>query len=674
MSYQVLARKWRPKGFEEVVGQDHVVRALSNAIQQDRLHHAYMFTGTRGVGKTTLARILAKCLNCETGMTTTPCEQCEACLAVNEGRFVDLIEVDGASRTKVEDTRELLDNVQYAPVQGRIKIYLIDEVHMLSNHSFNALLKTLEEPPVHVKFLLATTDPQKVPITILSRCLQFTLKQLTPEMISDHLAKVLTAESVQFETSALLALGKAARGSARDALSLTDQAIAYGGGHITQAQVQSMLGTVHQQALEQVLRALSGKDPATVLQVVEVLVRDGIDIQQLVQDLLGALHRLSLAKSVPAMLNQADEADQSWLRLAQSFSAEALQVYYQIALLGLRDLSWAPDMRAAVEMLLLRMMLFDLQDPSNASEVPNTDFPAQGQLTDVLTETAPAVMPSASSSETNSDPQINPDPEHVLPVYDGASLPIDQVQLLSAQPPIAGEGGQPQASLVPQSEQATSQSEQIAQNEQTVENYIPETTQQVLQSEGGCAETQRSAEAQMLSPAEPTKRDQLPTPEGLAPWLALIEQAQHCEQGLTGPALNLARNCVITQHEESFLHLSIVPSLRMLMTDNALQRLRDALIGLPQSDIKQVKIHVGEQRGCTPAQWIEQQAAFALENAHKALQADTFIQAIQSTFSATIVPESVKPIAQDVAVLATKKDVRLIDAEDRSENHQPIMA
>lgn len=726
MSYQVLARKWRPKGFEEVVGQDHVVRALSNAIEQERLHHAYMFTGTRGVGKTTIARILAKCLNCEAGMTTTPCEKCEACLAVNEGRFVDLIEVDGASRTKVEDTRELLDNVQYAPVQGRIKIYLIDEVHMLSNHSFNALLKTLEEPPAHVKFLLATTDPQKVPITILSRCLQFTLKQLTPEMISDHLAKVLSAEAVQYEVPALLALGKAARGSARDALSLTDQAIAYGGGQITQAQVQSMLGTVHQQALEQVLRALVSQDPATVLQVVDVLVRDGIDIQQLVQDLLGALHRLSLAKSVPTMLNQADEADQSWLGLAQSFSAEALQVYYQIALLGLRDLSWAPDMRAAVEMLLLRMMLFDLQSPTGAPEAVNPEAIAEltsepaadvgaGNESSASTggQQAASTMPTPMHQSQSSGRQV-PQRDEMTPPQATLSepsftQPISQAQSLAQTQSVPQAQPQPQAQSVsgvpsqsvpqavvkptlmptPMTEQVPNipphsevvpgatggngleasavsmagetNSAAAVETDSMASGHVPASHHRMnaqppgptgvppVSSVGDQVSASNAGPSQQQSQQQIPQTDQSeqpPVPADLAPWLLLIERAQQGERGLTGPALNLARNCVITQHDAGFLHLAIAPTLRMLLTENAQQRLRDALIALPQANIEQVKIQVSEQQACTPAQWIKQQAALALENAHKALQADPFVQTIQSTFGATVVRESVKPLGE----------------------------
>ena len=297
MSYQVLARKWRPKTFREMAGQNHVLKALVNALDHDRLHHAYLFTGTRGVGKTTIARILAKCLNCEVGVSSEPCGQCNACVAISEGRFVDLLEVDAASRTKVEDTREILDNVQYTPSQGRYKVYLIDEVHMLSSSSFNALLKTLEEPPAHVKFLLATTDPQKLPATILSRCLQFNLKNLTPERIVDYLKTVLDQEMVQFDESSLWLLGRAADGSMRDALSLTDQAIAFGSGKLGEADVRQMLGTIDHNSVYRLIEALASSDGAGLLAVVADLAEMGADFPGVISELLLVMHRLACANS-----------------------------------------------------------------------------------------------------------------------------------------------------------------------------------------------------------------------------------------------------------------------------------------------------------------------------------------------------------------------------------------
>ena len=298
MSYQVFARKLRPAGFDALVGQEHVVRALVHALENERVHHAYLFTGTRGVGKTTIARILAKCLNCETGVTATPCGQCSACREISEGRFVDLIEVDAASRTKVDDTRDLLDNVQYLPARGRYKVYLIDEVHMLSGHSFNALLKTLEEPPPHVKFLLATTDPKKVPVTVLSRCLQFQLKNLLPERIAAYLESVLGKESIPFEASALKSIARAARGSMRDALSLTDQAIAYGGGKVGEREVVEMLGSIAADDLEPLLDALVAGDGATVLERCAGFAEQAVDFAETLSAMLSLLHRIAVRQAV----------------------------------------------------------------------------------------------------------------------------------------------------------------------------------------------------------------------------------------------------------------------------------------------------------------------------------------------------------------------------------------
>ena len=358
MSYQVLARKWRPKTFREMVGQEHVLKALINALDHDRLHHAYLFTGTRGVGKTTIARILAKCLNCESGVSSEPCGACGACLEIAEGRFIDLIEVDAASRTKVEDTRELLENVQYAPSRGRYKIYLIDEVHMLSTHSFNALLKTLEEPPPHVKFLLATTDPQKLPATILSRCLQFHLKNMTPERIVAHLAFVLAQELLHFEEPALWLLGRAADGSMRDALSLTDQAIAFGSGKVVEADVRAMLGSIDQGVVYELLEALSSGDGNALMDAVARTAEQATDFAGVLEELLMALHRVAVAQAVPDAVDNSGGDRERIVALATTFSAEDVQLYYQMGLLGRRDLPLAPDGRVGLEMALLRMLAF----------------------------------------------------------------------------------------------------------------------------------------------------------------------------------------------------------------------------------------------------------------------------------------------------------------------------
>ncbi len=366
MSYQVLARKWRPRQFSELVGQEHVVRALSNALDKDRLHHAYLFTGTRGVGKTTLARIFAKSLNCEQGVGSTPCGVCSSCTEIDEGRFVDLLEVDAASRTKVDQTRELLENVPYAPVRGRYKVYLIDEVHMFSGGSFNALLKTLEEPPPHVKFLLATTDPQKVPVTVLSRCLQFNLKRLPLDQIRERLEHVLSEESIPNEPPALSQLARAADGSMRDALSLMDQAIAFGGGEVKDAEVRAMLGAVQGDRISAILEALADQDAQRTLNEVDTLAERVPDFAGVLQDLLALLHRIALCQAVPEAITDEAGDREAVTALAQRLSPEDVQLYYQIALTGQRDLPLAPDPRSGFEMVLLRMLAFRPADADQA--------------------------------------------------------------------------------------------------------------------------------------------------------------------------------------------------------------------------------------------------------------------------------------------------------------------
>ena len=358
MSYQVLARKYRPRRFDEMVGQDHVVRALTNALASDRLHHAYLFTGTRGVGKTTVARIFAKCLNCETGVTALPCGECATCNELDEGRFVDLIEVDAASRAKVDETRDLMDNVQFSPARGRFKVYLIDEVHMFSTHSFNALLKTLEEPPPHVKFLLATTDPQKLPITVLSRCLQFHMRQLPPVEIAQYLTQLSGAEGFNADNGGLELIASAASGSMRDALSLLDQAIAHGDGVVQETDVRAMLGVTRQDAVYDLLDAIAAHDAARMLDTVEALAREAPDFEALLGELLAALQRIAVLQAVPVR-DIDDAAHVERVRaLAQSLSAEDTQLLYQIGILGRRDMPYALEPRSGLEMTLLRMLSF----------------------------------------------------------------------------------------------------------------------------------------------------------------------------------------------------------------------------------------------------------------------------------------------------------------------------
>ncbi|MBT0587496.1 DNA polymerase III subunit gamma/tau [Alteromonas oceanisediminis] len=358
MSYQVLARKWRPRRFSELVGQEHVVNAISNALDNDRLHHAYLFTGTRGVGKTTIARIFAKSLNCESGQSANPCGKCDTCIDIEQGRFVDLLEIDAASRTKVEDTRELLDNVQYRPTRGDYKVYLIDEVHMLSKHSFNALLKTLEEPPPHVKFLLATTDPQKLPITILSRCLQFNLKALSREQIAKQLAFVLNEESIEHEAQALQLIARSAQGSMRDALSLTDQAIAQGNNHVTQAVVTDMLGLLDRNHIVKILHALATNQSNELFAVIDDVAQKSPDFSQILKEINATLHQVALTQIVPDACKLDTSHAKTIYQLSKMLTAEHVQLLYQIGVDGLRTLEFAPDPRSGVEMIVLRMLAF----------------------------------------------------------------------------------------------------------------------------------------------------------------------------------------------------------------------------------------------------------------------------------------------------------------------------
>jgi len=434
MSYQVLARKWRPRNFHELIGQEHVSRALVNALDQGRLHHAYLFTGTRGVGKTTLARILAKCLNCEEGVSSRPCGVCGTCREIDEGRFVDLIEVDAASRTKVEDTRELLDNVQYAPTQGRYKVYLIDEVHMLSTHSFNALLKTLEEPPPHVKFLLATTDPQKLPVTILSRCLQFTLKNMPPVRVVEHLTDILGREEVSFEEDALWLLGKAADGSMRDAMSLTDQAIAFGHGQVRREDVAAMLGTLDHRHVLALLECLAELNAASLLAEVATLAEQGPDYGGVLDDMASVFHRLAIAQMVPSALDNGHGDRDALLALASRFTGEDVQLYYQIALQGRADMANAPDARTALEMTLLRMLAFRPQGVPRPAQTP---LPMTGQPEGAAQAPAPQVsapQAPAQQAPVQEAPVQQAPAASVAPAAAQSAAPVTE-----AQPPMADE-------------------------------------------------------------------------------------------------------------------------------------------------------------------------------------------------------------------------------------------
>ncbi len=397
MSYQVLARKWRPKNFAQLVGQEHVARALMNGLDSERLHHAFLFTGTRGVGKTTIARILSKSLNCHSGVTSEPCGQCPACVEIDEGRFVDLIEVDAASRTKVEDTRELLENVQYAPTGGRYKVYLIDEVHMLSRHSFNALLKTLEEPPPHVKFLLATTDPEKLPVTVLSRCLQFNLKKLPAADIVQRLSYILQQENIDFDESGLRLLARSAEGSMRDALSLLDQAIAFSGGQVADSEVRNMLGTIETGHIYGLIEQVHRNDAAAVMQTIEVLDERSLDYSDVLAEMISILHHIAMEQQVAGCMTEDWDDPDRIQAFARDISPQDVQLYYQIALQGRDDLRLNPVPREGFEITLLRMMAFRPWQEKSASQSMAASPASAGA-------SAGKKMPSSSVEPTNSVP------------------------------------------------------------------------------------------------------------------------------------------------------------------------------------------------------------------------------------------------------------------------------
>jgi len=414
MSYQVLARKWRPRKFAELVGQEHVVRALTNALDTGRMHHAYLFTGTRGVGKTTIARIFAKSLNCERGESADPCGECAVCTAVDAGRFVDLLEIDAASNTGVDDVREVIENAQYAPARGRFKVYLVDEVHMLSKPAFNALLKTLEEPPPHVKFLLATTDPQKLPVTVLSRCLKFNLKRLLPDQISGQMRHILGAENIQYEDSAIVELARAADGSLRDGLSLLDQAIAYGGGALQADDVRAMLGSVARGQVLGLLEALAIGDGQQLLNECTRIASFSPDFGGVLDDLAAVLHRLQLIQLVPGYRPEGSDADDSALvALAERLMPEDVQLYYQIATAGRRDLAIAPDARTGFEMAMLRMLAFR---PADGGEAPRRERPAAPAARQVeQPAAAPRAAPPAPVERQSAPPTRRPEPAPAAP-------------------------------------------------------------------------------------------------------------------------------------------------------------------------------------------------------------------------------------------------------------------
>ena len=686
MSYQVLARKWRPRSFREMVGQAHVLKALINALDSQRLHHAYLFTGTRGVGKTTIARIIAKCLNCETGISSTPCGVCSICKEIDEGRFVDLIEVDAASRTKVEDTRELLDNVQYSPSRGRFKVYLIDEVHMLSSHSFNALLKTLEEPPPHVKFLLATTDPQKLPMTILSRCLQFSLKNMPPERVVEHLTHVLGAENIPFEEDALWLLGRAADGSMRDAMSLTDQAIAFGEGKVLAADVRAMLGTLDHGQVYGVLHALLEGDARGLIDAVRHLAEQGPDWNGVLAEILNVLHRVAIAQALPDAVDNGQGDRDRVLALAEVLPAEDVQFYYQMGLIGRRDLPLAPDPRSGFEMVLLRMLAFRPADSGDGPRValkplgisqatadprPN---PVAGTAVVVSAVTAavveaeaepgvvaavvpePPLVPAPVEFQAPAPAPVEPEPAVAAPpvvyapptaapsaaVVAVTNLPWEeQARAPLAEPlsvPSQAEALAPQPASVAPSVEAGSDSD----DEPPLGDYdYVEMDAQSFDYDFDAVDSAASVEPELQLAARPAT--------GLAAdWLELFPKL-----GLSGMTGNIGANCTLMAVEGDSWLLHLDPGHSALFNATQQRRLNDALNQYHGRELHlQIELCTPEQE--TPAQAAARKRANRQREAEESIHGDPLVQQMIQQFAAVIRADSIEPVDTQVNSLITE--------------------
>ncbi|MGI0806565.1 DNA polymerase III subunit gamma/tau [Pseudomonas aeruginosa] len=678
MSYQVLARKWRPRSFREMVGQTHVLKALINALDNQRLHHAYLFTGTRGVGKTTIARILAKCLNCETGVSSTPCGECSVCREIDEGRFVDLIEVDAASRTKVEDTRELLDNVQYSPTRGRYKVYLIDEVHMLSSHSFNALLKTLEEPPPHVKFLLATTDPQKLPVTILSRCLQFSLKNMPPERVVEHLTHVLGAENVPFEDDALWLLGRAADGSMRDAMSLTDQAIAFGEGKVLAADVRAMLGTLDHGQVYGVLQALLEGDARALLEAVRHLAEQGPDWGGVLAEILNVLHRVAIAQALPEAIDNGQGDRERVLALAQALPAEDVQFYYQMGLIGRRDLPLAPDPRSGFEMVLLRMLAFRPADADGAPRTPLKDLGISKATTDpanspVAGAASPAPVAAVAPAPVVAAPVEAPAAPPAAPSAPPAAVEARVAEAVVEEPAAAAEvvdlpWEEPAPSLAPEPEpepeplavEAPSAPPAVAveavvetvlealpaalpvapdeQDEQDEQDDEPPPADDYYEVDmDTLAYLDAAPEPDVVVVEEPLPAAKPAT--GLAAeWLELFPRL-----GLGGLTASIAANCTLVAADGDHWHLHLDPGQSALFNATQQRRLNDALNQHLGRTLKlEVTLQKPEQE--TPAQAAGRPRAPRPRAAEASIDADPLVRQLREQFAAVVRDGTIEPL------------------------------
>ncbi|EIV5079278.1 DNA polymerase III subunit gamma/tau [Salmonella enterica] len=642
MSYQVLARKWRPQTFADVVGQEHVLTALANGLSLGRIHHAYLFSGTRGVGKTSIARLLAKGLNCETGITATPCGVCDNCREIEQGRFVDLIEIDAASRTKVEDTRDLLDNVQYAPARGRFKVYLIDEVHMLSRHSFNALLKTLEEPPAHVKFLLATTDPQKLPVTILSRCLQFHLKALDVEQIRHQLEHILNEEHIAHEPRALQLLSRAADGSLRDALSLTDQAIASGDGQVSTQAVSAMLGTLDDDQALSLVEAVVDANGERVMSLINEAAARGIEWEALLVEMLSLLHRIAMVQLSPAALGSDMAAIEQRMReLARTVPPGDLQLYYQTLLIGRKELPWAPDRRMGVEMTLLRALAFHPRMPLPEPETPRQSF---APVAPTAVMTPPQVQqPSAPAPQTSPAP-LPASTSQVLAARNQLQRAQGVTKTKKSEPAAASRARPVNNSalerLASVSERVQARPAPSALETAPVkkEAYRWKATTPVVQTKEVVAtpkalkkalEHEKTPELAAKLAVEAIERD---------PWAAQVSQ-------LSLPKLveQVALNAWKEQNGNAVcLHLR--STQRHLNSSGAQQKLAQALSDLTGTTVELTIVEDDNPAVRTPLEWRQAIYEEKLAQARESIIADNNIQTLRRFFDAELDEESIRPI------------------------------
>ncbi|EGH2884865.1 DNA polymerase III subunit gamma/tau [Salmonella enterica] len=642
MSYQVLARKWRPQTFADVVGQEHVLTALANGLSLGRIHHAYLFSGTRGVGKTSIARLLAKGLNCETGITATPCGVCDNCREIEQGRFVDLIEIDAASRTKVEDTRDLLDNVQYAPARGRFKVYLIDEVHMLSRHSFNALLKTLEEPPAHVKFLLATTDPQKLPVTILSRCLQFHLKALDVEQIRHQLEHILNEEHIAHEPRALQLLSRAADGSLRDALSLTDQAIASGDGQVSTQAVSAMLGTLDDDQALSLVEAVVDANGERVMSLINEAAARGIEWEALLVEMLSLLHRIAMVQLSPAALGSDMAAIEQRMReLARTVPPGDLQLYYQTLLIGRKELPWAPDRRMGVEMTLLRALAFHPRMPLPEPETLRQSF---APVAPTAVMTPPQVQqPSAPAPQTSPAP-LPASTSQVLAARNQLQRAQGVTKTKKSEPAAASRARPVNNSalerLASVSERVQARPAPSALETAPVkkEAYRWKATTPVVQTKEVVAtpkalkkalEHEKTPELAAKLAAEAIERD---------PWAAQVSQ-------LSLPKLveQVALNAWKEQNGNAVcLHLR--STQRHLNSSGAQQKLAQALSDLTGTTVELTIVEDDNPAVRTPLEWRQAIYEEKLAQASESIIADNNIQTLRRFFDAELDEESIRPI------------------------------